>query len=386
MRGWIDRVACAMAFAACCLTGCASFAPAVPARGVLADFTVDTRVDSPIARYYLEDYRAGRRTAPGWDASIDAIHRDLGDRVPTRTELAHWSRTHSTDFATLVLVRQLAMQPDRFGLRHRFAQALAAVRESHRDGVRDTVAISPRHLFVFVPGWLYRSDPGSGADLALQRAILERHGARTYFAAIDENGAVEDNAAQLVALIRRLAPNEESIVLVSASKGGPEVALALSMLRAAPEATRVTAWVNIGGLLNGTPLADYALRWPICWLVRWAVLPDDRFTAIQSLATARSAQRAQWLHLPEHVLAVDYLGVPLSGQVSSRAREGYALLRASGPNDGLTSLVDEIGRGSAVLIDPGVDHFLRHADIDDRTLALALALDRALAAARIGSR
>ena len=73
---------------------------------------------------------------------------------------------------------------------------------------------------------------------------------------------------------------------------------------------------------------------------------------------------------------MNYLGIPLSGQLSDQARGGYSLLRAEGPNDGLTYLVDAIAPDSVTIPELGVDHFFRRSDIDLKTLALARAVTR----------
>jgi hypothetical protein len=80
------------------------------------------------------------------------------------------------------------------------------------------------------------------------------------------------------------------------------------------------------------------------------------------------------MHLPQHVLSISYVGIPLSGQVSAQARGGYARLRARGPNDGLTYLTDAIAAGGVTIPELGVDHFFRSPDIETKTLALARAL------------
>jgi hypothetical protein len=229
-------------------------------------------------------------------------------------------------------------------------------------------------LFLFVPGWLYRAHPTTGADFARFRKLLADHGARTALVETGENAGVEDNATLIAEWIRRAAQSERRIVLVSGSKGGPEAELALSRLRDEPAACSIVAWVNIGGLLRGTPLADFALSWPVRWLVRWAMVPDGSVEGIESLATERSARRRQALRVPAHVLTIDLVAIPLSGQVSAPARSGYERLRVRGPNDGLTFVIDAIAARGVTIPVLGADHYFRTPDIEAKTLALARAL------------
>jgi hypothetical protein len=149
------------------------------------------------------------------------------------------------------------------------------------------------------------------------------------------------------------------------------VAYALAMLAAAEQAPNVKAWVNIGGVLRGSALADTAVRWPQRWYVSLFMLRGDSFAGVNSLTTSRSAQRLAGVQIPARVLTVNYVGLPLSGQVSERARPGYVRLRKEGPNDGLTPVVDEILPGSATIVELGLDHFYWHPEMPLRTVALA---------------
>ena len=67
------------------------------------------------------------------------------------------------------------------------------------------------------------------------------------------------------------------------------------------------------------------------------------------------------MKLPEHVLMLQYVGVPLSGHIGDAVAGRYEALRPLGPNDGLTLLADELIPGSIVVTDVGLDHFYRDA-------------------------
>ena len=71
------------------------------------------------------------------------------------------------------------------------------------------------------------------------------------------------------------------------------------------------------------------------------------------------------------ILVVNYLGIPLSGQVGRYSRENYPVLARDGPNDGLTLLADAIAPGSLTVLAPGSDHFFAEDPrIDEKTVAL----------------
>ena len=65
----------------------------------------------------------------------------------------------------------------------------------------------------------------------------------------------------------------------------------------------------------------------------------------ESMATPRSRRRFDSFSIPEHVLVVNYFGVPVVGSVSFLARTSYLPLRKYGPNDGTVLLPDMIFRG-----------------------------------------
>lgn len=361
---------------ALCLSSCTWNASTIPLHGELSGQQLQTTVDAPIASYYVESYLTGARHREEWDIALDAIHRKLGERLPTSTELRDWSQQYSTDLAALVLARQLSRQAQGQPLGRLFHEEFSAALSARESGDLDAVTVDTDFLILFVPGWLYKSDPATGADFARFRTLLSRHGARVALIETGENLSVEENAKLIEAQIRRLAVSRQQLILVSGSKGGPEVALALSMLRDDPAGRQVKAWMNIGGLLHGTRLADLGLSWPTCWFVYLAVLPDHSFEGVRSLSTAQSTTRLNALTLPHDTLVVNYLGIPLSGQISDQARDGYSRLRMDGPNDGLTYVVDAIAPHSVTIPELGVDHFFRRSDIGLKTLALARAVTR----------
>ncbi|MBI2515590.1 MAG: hypothetical protein HYV95_01625 [Opitutae bacterium] len=225
-------------------------------------------------------------------------------------------------------------------------------------------------VVVLVPGFGYRSLAGNGADLARPAQALREMGLQVETAPLREASPVEENATLLTEYLRQHPARQ--LWLVSASSGGPTAAEAISRLTARGEAGRIICWVNIGGLLHGTPLADHALRWPVSWLARSLFFVRGwKFATIASLTTARSRTRAAaWQH-PESLQALNLVGIPQPDEVSARARDGYRKLRDLGPNDGLTLIEDALAKNAPTLVMTGCDHFLLAPDIGRRTQAIA---------------
>lgn len=361
------------------LCACAGIRSEIPVRAEWAGQPIHTTVDSALAQYYLEHYPSGGKIRPELDSLIENIEAGMAGGLPSREYFQSLAQRHSVDFAALILWQRLRRDPASRPAQEVFAREVSKLKHfSVPNG--DPVSAKSDYLIVFAPGWFYRSQPENGADFAKPRAALAQAGADTTLLGIDENGAVEHNAGLIAEQLRRLGHHGRKIILVSASKAGPEVALALTEMQQTDEAHPIKAWVNIGGLLHGSALADRALTWPTRWYVKLFVIAGRSFDGIESLVTSTSIERARRTRLPPPLLIVNYVGIPLSGQVSERARTGYALLRAEGPNDGLTPILDEIMPGGIIIPELGLDHFYNDPDMPIKTVALARTVIRLIEA------
>ncbi len=353
-------------FAPLLLPACAG----VSVTGVVGGQTIATRVDSEVARYYVANYLAGKRGDAALDRRIDGIDRDDHRGLPDRKDLKRLGDDFSVDFAALYLADRIARAPDDQRFRSAFDRAREAVRKALSSGGLRTPAVAREYEVVLVPTFLYKRLPITGADLAVPRAALQRFGFACHFVETVEDGAIETNADIVAAAIRSRAQSGRRLILISASKSGPEVALALTRLGDS-ETRHVAAWINTVGALQGTPLADERL------LPKLENMVGPVNTAgRESLTTERSRQRFASFRIPEHVRIVNYFGIPLSGSVSSWARAGFAPLRKYGPNDGILLLSDMIFPGGLTVAELGLDHFLLDRQIGVTTVALTMTVIR----------
>jgi hypothetical protein len=333
---------------------------------------IKTTVDSEIARYYLEKYLQGVRSNPEYDHAIEQAH-EIGDGKPLDSDnLQGLSERFSPVFAALYFVIRVNQDPSSLKAQQAFRAHLAALRTGDgRTGAQRDKKIDS-YLIAFVPGYAYKQDPDLGADFRRQRSVMDRAGFKTLLIETDEVGTVEKNAAIIASALMRLSTHHENIIVVSTSKGGPEVALALGKLLTPHQSRQVQAWISVGGILRGSPLADRALVWPRSWWARIGIfflgLPQEN---IENLSTRRRKEVFNQLVFPGHVFVVHYVGVPLSGQVSRDVRGRYRALRKLGPNDGLTLLTDELVPRGVVITDVGLDHYYRDPEIDLKAVALA---------------
>jgi hypothetical protein len=348
------------------LSGCTGLS----VRGSVGGQTIETRVDSEAARYYLGSYLVGERSDAALDESIDRVYQSADGHLPDHSALKRLSDEFSVDFAALYLADQIAHVPVNRRFRAAFDQAYNYTRKTFRRGRVKLPAAAAGYEVLVVPMYLYKRLPGAGADLAAPRAALRNVGLACHFVETEDDGAIEANADLVAAAIRARAQSARRLIVFSASKSGPEVALALTKL--GPGETRhVAAWINTVGVLQGTPLVDERLFPELEFLVGKVDVAGK-----ESLSTARGRQRFDSFRIPEHVLVLNYFGIPVTGSISFWARRGFFLLRKYGPNDGVSLLADMILPGGMTLAELGSDHFMRSKPFDITTVALAITVIR----------
>lgn len=279
----------------------------------------------------------------------------------------------SPDFAALAFARAISADPASRAAQaalHRFLEDEAAVAER---ALRQPGAFP--YTVLFAPSWMYRSHPETGADFASQRRLLDRLGIPHRLIPSRQDASVEENAEAIAEAVRSAGRDGARVVVVSASKSGAETALALSRVLAPEEAAAVVAWVNIVGALQGSPLADIALRPPVSWVARsvfWLRRWD--WAGMVSMATEASRRRLRGARMPESITVVNVVAVPLSGTVGAAVWGGYLALRRYGPNDGAVLLADSVWPGGINLVSIGPDHLFAPGRDDAYCLAMLRAV------------
>ena len=362
---------CAAAFFVVLTAICVADQALLRAKGRVGDQQVNTTVDSPIARYYLEEYLTGRRGQTGTDLLIrEALERS--DALPlTNKVLGDLTQRFSADFATLYFIDRVYREGVNRGFQQAFHARLTAAR-----AMKGSQAALPgaykRYLLSFVPGYAYKMNRTTGADFARQRQLLNQAGLDTVLIETDELANIEENARVVAQEIIRLSQHGRPIVLVSTSKGGAETALALGRELTPAQSQAVVAWISIGGLLRGSPYADWVSKWPKNWAAGLAFWWEGlKPRVLRNLTTAKRRPVFESLTFPDHILMVQWIGSPLSGHIKKHVRRRYNIIKKIGPNDGLTLLADEIVPGGVVVTGIGLDHYYLDPEIDLKTFALA---------------
>jgi len=346
------------------------------ATGELAGQTVDTTVDSAAAAEYLG--KGPRRSDTTSESEVTRAVEDCEADPDDPWAMECLGQRVSPDFATIDFVAKLYDRPANKRAQDEFHALVERIGSADASGTAAAPAAFRRYVIAFVPGYAYKKNADSGADFAAQRRLLGKKGFRTVLIPTDQAGSVEDNARIVAGGLNRLAESEPKILVVSASKGGPEVARALAEGLSTKAAARVKAWISVGGLLRGSPYADRFLKGHRRFFAKLGLAFNGLSPIVlDDLSTDVRRPAFDSLRLPLGLLTVQYVGAPLSGHLSKRSRHRYELVRSQGPNDGLTLLSDELIEGGVVVTDVGLDHYFRDPEIDLKTVALAyLVLER----------
>lgn len=218
-------------------------------------------------------------------------------------------------------------------------------------------------VVVIVPGASYQENPASGADGRVVREQAERMGCVTELVPISTTGTVRRNARTLCDWLA--ARPERPVILVSLSKGGPDVKVALAEPDAEPAFRNVVAWVSLCGILDGTRMADWLLSWsPGAVLVRLYYRLRGRSTAflrdLRYCTGGSGGLLDRPLRLPAHIRLISVVGFPLREHLTRRAsRRCHERLAPFGPNDGALILADVCALPGLVYPLWGADHYLQ---------------------------
>ncbi len=347
---------------------CSSY-PKYPVAVDFLDEKIDTTVDSEVAQYYLQHYIQGKKENPGFDQRIDKVYQMQITDLPDRQTLKQLSRQFSPDFAAIFLASRLWDDPSNRDVQHRFQWYLKQTKEelfSPQDVYHD-------YLVLFVPGWNY-VDNGSvtGSDFAAPRKLIDSMGVENYLVNIPSTGSIFQSAEVLAKDIERYSGNGRKIIVVGASAAGPSIHYVLGKHLNHRQLSSVVGWVNLGGILQGSPLIDYFQEWPqkillnaVLWYKDW----DNE--EILTMSAQRSRKRFNELSIPEHIVVMNYLGLSLSGDLTHLSSYKYPFIVEHGPNDGLTLLVDIIAPHSQTLIATKSDHYFgEDPHIGDKAAAI----------------
>jgi hypothetical protein len=218
---------------------------------------------------------------------------------------------------------------------------------------------------VIVPAAFYRENPRSGADGHIVRAQAEALGWKVESIPLASDGSTIANARTISDWLS--AQRAGRLVLVSLSKGGSDLKVALAQPGAARAFERVAAWVNLCGILDGTPLSEWLLSWQVEAALSRLYYRMLGITVdfVRDLRRELGGPLDFPLRLPAHVQLISIAGFALRKHMTSGlARRCYDRVAPHGPNDGVIVLSDVCAQPGVIYPIWGADHLLRSgADI-----------------------
>lgn len=215
---------------------------------------------------------------------------------------------------------------------------------------------------VVVPGAFHQRHRTTGADGKIILQEAQRLGARTDTIPLPNLGSLRENARIICDWLKR---GDEPVILVSLSKGGADVKMALAQPDAGTAFQRVEAWINVSGILDGTPLVGwlFSSAWRSYWTRLLLALRQYDFETIHELDYGPGTPLAFPLCVPEGMRVIHVIGFPQRVHLThAYARRCEKRIGHWGPNDGAGILLANVLHWPGVIYPVwGTDHYLQPA-------------------------
>jgi len=225
---------------------------------------------------------------------------------------------------------------------------------------------------VIVPGAFYRENPRSGADGRTVRELAESIGCPTALIPIASRGSLKQNARIICDWLANHP--KPPVILASLSKGGADLKMALNEPDAPRAFNNVAAWINLCGILDGSPIAQWLLSANPAVLLNRAyfTLRGQGLGFLREVFYGPGTPLDFELQLPANVRMITIAGFPLRQHLcTGLARRCHRRLTHLGPNDGSLILADVCALPGLIYPIWGADHYLR-PETDVRRLVLAI--------------
>jgi hypothetical protein len=222
-------------------------------------------------------------------------------------------------------------------------------------------AAGPANLkLVIVPGAFYQQTPRSGADGHVVRAQAVRLGWPVESIPIGSTGSLASNARLICDWLS--AQDDTRIVLVSISKGGSDLKMALREPDAEHAFRNVHGWINLCGILDGTPLVDWLRSWHFEAMVNRLYFRalGAKVDFVRELRRGPGEALDVDLQLPAQLRLISIVGFPQRAHMSNgMTRRCFDRMSVHGPNDGVIVLDDVCAQPGLLYPVWGADHLLR---------------------------
>jgi hypothetical protein len=334
----------------------------IPVEGKLFGQSLSTKVDNDLAKRML--------TNP-LDSQVLDLYSNYQEKPLTTEILADIAKKYSMDVATFYFLQKTYQNKENKAVQNRYQTFLA---QQHAQIESPEMAQLQENYLVFIPGIAYKEDTTTGADFATQRRLLSKNNVKNEMIETGEWDLSGPNAGIIAARLKVLNKIHKKIVVVSASKGSLELAIAVGKLMKPEDTESIKTWISICGILRGSPVADIHLTGPKSWYagaLLWTKGQNLDFLRDLSYDFRKSDYKN--FSFPKHLKIVQLIAAPLATQISSEISGRYTSMLDLGPNDGVTPLIDELIDNGTIVVELGLDHYFRDPHIEKKTMALALA-------------
>jgi len=210
-----------------------------------------------------------------------------------------------------------------------------------------------------VPGFLHKEFPESGADGRLIVNAAKQIGLDYEILPSPSTGRLVDNAELLLSFLERHPDNR--FVLASICKGGSEVVAAMQLEPSCKQFANVVGWVNVCGVLRGSPIVDRVSKQRIRMLGLRFFFALRRWTmaSVLDLRYEGGVLEAGF-EPPSHMNIVHAVGFPTKEDFTlAKLRRFHQQIGDMGPNDGVILLHDALRAAGVVYPVLGADHYMR---------------------------
>ena len=282
--------------------------------------------------------------------SQSAVER-LQGLVPNRGDLQRLTTEQGLNFATMVFYRAVLASP-------LYAQFVRLV---------DDYQVTPRTRLVgpkllIVPAMFYRERPDLGGDGSLVATIARACGFRVEVIRTVSRGSISENASVIWEAIE--SEKTSPLWLLSLSKGGGEVRLALQQHAGNEALRRVRGWINVSGIVRGSHFIDYMLATPSRRLRARAfcLALGTSYAGAKELQTSHTYWQTPFKP-SEQMTVINLVGVPLGCHVQKGLAGRYRRLGTLGPNDGFVLLPETLIHPGLIYPIWGSDHLFRSPQV-----------------------
>lgn len=329
--------------------------------GSLFNQLIKTSVDCELAKLMLSQSD---------DSSVVDLFDSYKNQPLNTQTLADIYFDYSADVATLYFLQRIYQYPQNKEIQDSYYHY---INQLNNNNPNNLLTCLKQYYIVFIPGFAYKDFPSTGANFKRQRKLLTSYDIDNCLIKTKQWDAVEVNAEIIAEQLKTICQHHYNIILISASKGSLETAVAISELLDKQESENIKAWISVAGILRGSPIADYFLTPSKSSLSKFFLFTKGkRINTLQSMSYRERRKTFDNFTFPQHIKIIHYLAAPLASQIRHKIKNRYNYMLPLGPNDGIMPLADQICGKSFIISELGCDHYFKHPDIDVKSLSILL--------------